>query len=80
METMASAAVAATLTMPIDLIIVSSLTGKMARFVAKYKPAMPILCCTTDYLVVKQLGIVRGVIPLEVKEDSMDPGSLIAKA
>jgi pyruvate kinase len=80
METMASAAVAATLTLPIDLIIVVSQGGKMSRLVSKYRPAVPIFACTTDFLVVKHLGVVRGVIPMEVKEDQCNPAALIAKA
>ena len=77
---MASSAVATTLTQPIDLIVVVSATGKMPRFVAKYKPAVPVLTASTDLLIAKNLSVVRGVIPLLVNEDQMNTGSLIAKA
>lgn len=80
METMASAAVSTTLNLQIDLIIVYTLTGKMARLVAKYKPSVPIFACTTDFIVFKNLSIVRGVIPLQVKEDETEFTELIAKA
>ena len=56
------------------------MTGKLARFVSKYKPSVPILACTQDFLVYKNLSVVRGVIPLEVKEAEKDWANLIAKA
>lgn len=56
------------------------MTGKFAKFLAKYKPSVPILACTQDFLVYKNLSIVRGVIPLEVKEAEKDWANLIAKA
>ena len=80
METMASAAVNTTLSLQIDLIIVFNLTGKIARLVAKYKPSVAILACTTDYIVFKNLSIVRGIIPLEVKDQEKDMKHLIQKA
>jgi len=56
----------------IDLIIVFTNTGKLARFVSKYKPSVAILACTQDFLVFKNLSVVRGVLPLEVKETEKD--------
>jgi pyruvate kinase len=58
--------------MQIDLIIVSTKSGKMAKLVAKYRPSVPILACTTDLLVIKNLAIVRGVISCEVKDSETD--------
>lgn len=80
METLASSAVATTLTLQVDLIIVMSDSGKMARYVAKYKPSVPILAATTDFAVFKNLSVVRGVIPFEIKGDDKDMKTLIEKA
>ena len=66
--------------MQIDLIIVLTNTGKLARFVSKYKPSVAILACTQDFLVFKNLSVVRGVIPLEVKDHEKDWSVLITKA
>ena len=62
------------------MIIVLNNTGKLARFVSKYKPSVPILACTSEFLVFKNLSVVRGVIPLEVKEQEKDWANLITKA
>ena len=80
METLASSAVATTLTLPVDLIIVLSESGRMARYVAKYKPSVPILAATSDFVVFKNLGVVRGVIPHEFKSDAKDMNALIEQA
>ena len=80
METLASSAVATTLTLQVDLIIVMSDSGKMARYVAKYKPSVPILAATTDFIVFKNLSVVRGVIPFEIKDEDKDMKRLIEKA
>lgn len=65
-EAVASAAVATVLDLNIDLIIVLTDTGKIARFVAKYKPPVPILACSISLPVVKQLNTSRGVIGFKI--------------
>lgn len=80
METMASAAVATTMTEQIDLIIVASHSGKMARYVAKYRPEVQILACVDDFVVFKLLSCIRGVIPFQCKEGDFDMSTLIEKA
>ena len=52
-EAVASAAVATVLDLNIDLIIVLTDTGKIARFVAKYRPPVPILACSISMPVVR---------------------------
>jgi pyruvate kinase len=52
-EAISSAAVATVLDLNIDLVIVLTDTGKIARFVAKYKPSVPILACSISMPVVK---------------------------
>jgi pyruvate kinase len=46
----------------IDLIIVLTDTGWIARYVAKYKPKIPILACSISLPIVKQMNLTRGVI------------------
>jgi len=52
-EAVASAAVSTVLDLNIDLIIVLTDTGKIARCVAKYRPPVPILACSISLPVVK---------------------------
>ena len=80
METMASAAVATMMTEQIDLILVASHTGKMARYVAKYRPEVQIFACGVDFVNFKLLSCVRGVIPFVCKEGPFDMDALIEKA
>lgn len=65
-EAVASAAVQTVLDLNIDLIIVLTDTGKMARFVAKYRPSVPILACSISMPVVRQLNMSRGVIGYKI--------------
>lgn len=60
-EAIASAAVATVLDLKIDLIIVLTDTGAIARLISKYKPAVPILACSVVGSVVRQLSSTRGV-------------------
>lgn len=65
-ESVASAAVSTVLDLNIDLIIVLTDTGKIARYVAKYRPPVPILACSVSMPVVKQLNTSRGVIGYKI--------------
>lgn len=60
-EAMASAAVQTVLDLNIELVIVITDTGSMARLVSKYRPPVPILACSMDAQVIKQLQLTRGV-------------------
>ena len=52
-EAVSAAAVATVLDLNIDLVIVLTDTGKIARYVAKYKPPVPILACSISMPVVR---------------------------
>lgn len=52
-ESIASAAVSTVLDLGLDLIIVITDTGKIARQVAKYRPPVPILACSVSLPVIK---------------------------
>jgi pyruvate kinase len=45
-ESVACAAVSAVLDLKVDMIVVLTETGKLARLVSKYRPEVPILCCS----------------------------------
>lgn len=42
--------------------------GRTARMISKYRPSCPIICCTTDETVCRQLNLSWGVIPLLIEE------------
>lgn len=42
--------------------------GRTARMISKYRPSCPIICCTTDETVCRQLNLSWGVIPLIIEE------------
>lgn len=60
----------ATVTIAHDLnaamIITVTTSGKTARMVSRYRPSCPILGCTTDPSVCRQLNMAWGVVPLLV--------------
>merc|ERR1740130_983035 len=47
-----------------SLIVALTETGHTARLIAKYRPEVPILAITASATTVRQLGIIRGVVPL----------------
>lgn len=65
-EAVSSAAVSTVLDLNIDLIIVLTDTGKIARYVAKYRPPVPILACSISLPVIKQLNTSRGVVGFKI--------------
>lgn len=52
-EAVAAAAVGTTINLDIDLIIVLTDSGKLARLVSKYKPKVPILACSVSNPVIR---------------------------
>ena len=60
-EAIASAAVQTVLDLNIDLVIVITDTGSLARLVSKYKPPVPILACSVNQGVIRNLQTTRGV-------------------
>jgi len=73
----------ATVTISHDLhtaaILTVSLSGNTARNVAKFRPICPIIACTPDPVVQRQLKLVWGVIPLLTKEEE-DTSTLFGRA
>ena len=65
-ESVAASAASAALTLGIDLIIVLTDTGRIARQVAKYRPKQPIFACSVSSSTVKQLQMTRGIIGLVI--------------
>lgn len=65
-EAVASAAVSTILDLNIDLIIVLTDSGRIARYVAKYRPPVPILACSISNHVIRQLNVSRGVIGYKI--------------
>ena len=65
-ELLAASWAQASLSLKIDLIIVMTITGRMARLVSKYRPHQNILACSTSYHVVRQMSLMRGVIGYRV--------------
>ena len=46
------------------MIVTVTTSGKTARMVSRYHPACPIVACTTDSMVCRQLNLAWGVKPL----------------
>jgi pyruvate kinase len=59
-ESIAAACASAALSLHIDLIIVLTDTGRIARLVAKYRPKQVILACSVSAHVVRQMNLSRG--------------------
>jgi len=65
-EALAASAVSTVQDLNIDLIIVLTDTGHLARLVAKYRPSVPILACSINLSVIRQLNITRGVMAMKI--------------
>lgn len=50
----------------VDIFVCLTETGKIAKFVAKYRPFQPILACSTSSAVVRQVNLSRGVIGYKI--------------
>lgn len=61
-ESIASSAVKTSIDVEAKAIVVMSETGKMANYVAKFRPGMPILCVTPNSAAARQMsGLLLGV-------------------
>ncbi len=64
----------ATVTTALDLdaaaIVTVTKTGSTARMISKFRPSCPIIGCTTDEKVRRQLNMSWGVIPILIEEKS----------
>merc|ERR1712113_256535 len=63
-ESVCSSAVKCTVDSACPLIVSLTETGSTARLIAKYRPKAPILAITASESTVRQLLVVRGVIPM----------------
>jgi len=61
------------------LIVALTETGHTARLIAKYRPEVPILAITASDTTVRQLGVIRGVVPL-LTASFVGTDSVITKA
>lgn len=61
----------------IDLIIVLTDNGKIARYVAKYRPQVPILACSISMPVVRQMNMTRGVLGFKIPSFQGTEGLLL---
>lgn len=68
-ETVASNIAHTALDLKIGLLIVFTESGRAARTLAKYRPRQPIFVCSSNNSVLKQMNVVRGVIPFPIKKD-----------
>ena len=50
----------------VDIFVCLTETGKIARYLSKYKPIQPILACSTSSSVVRQINTQRGVIGYKI--------------
>jgi len=62
-----------------SLIVALTETGHTARLIAKYRPEVPILAITASATTVRQLGVIRGVVPL-LTASFVGTDSVITKA
>ena len=71
-EAVASSAVASVIDLKLDLIVVVTENGRMGRLIAKYKPEVPVLVCSENDYVVRQLLIQRGVHGLKIDKNDAE--------
>ena len=56
------------------LIILITMTGRVARAVARHRPSVPVLAFCTDPQVARRLQLHRSIIPIML-QSNLDPGS-----
>lgn len=77
-EGLASSTVKTSQNLNVDCIIVQTKNGMLPRFVAKYRPSVPILVCCEDPRVIKQLATTRGIVGYKISADPSE--TLIVQA
>lgn len=50
----------------VDIFVCLTETGKIARYIAKYKPFQSILACSTSSYTVRQANLTRGIIGYKI--------------
>lgn len=66
MLTSTSCAIAFEKDSDVDMIICFTENGKIARFLSKQRPKQPILACSTNGQVVRQMNASRGVVGYKI--------------
>lgn len=74
MDAIAHSAVRSAHDMNARAIILITMSGRVARAVAKHKPTVPVLAFCTDAQVARQLQLHRSILPVLLQAE-MDPGS-----
>lgn len=81
--TITSAISHATCTTALDLeasaILTVTKSGKTAKFISKYRPGCSIIAATSNKIVMRQMNILWGVIPLYAQEKFTDSNKLFNK-
>ena len=52
----------------VDMYICMTESGKMASYLSKQRPRQPILACSTNGQVVRQINMMRGVVGYKIPE------------
>jgi pyruvate kinase len=78
-EAVCCSAVMATVDADCKLIVALTESGFTARVIAKYRPQKPVLAITASQTTVRQLGVVRGVVPM-LTASFVGTDSVITKA
>jgi pyruvate kinase len=79
-EEMARSAVQLADRLGVDFISTITRSGRTARLVAKYRPRQKILAVTPNVKTYQRLSLIRGVVPLLIKSDSVNYDELMKKA
>ena len=65
-DVLATTACSIALDSNVDIFICLTENGKIAKYVAKYRPFQPILACSTSSAVVRQINVSRGIIGYKI--------------
>eukprot|EP00667_Euglena_gracilis_P007855 EG_transcript_7941 len=79
-EAMAAAAVHLSFSEEFALLIVLAETGLLQRYVAKYRPRIPVFVVTDKPFIARQASLIRGLKPLLVDSMGREPRDLLARA
>jgi pyruvate kinase len=74
LDAVAAAAVRSANDMSAKLIVLITMSGRVARAVARHRPTVPVLAFCTDPQVARRLQLHRSIYPIML-QSSLDPGS-----
>lgn len=75
LDIVAAAAVRSACEMNAKLVILITMSGRMARAVARHRPSIPVLAFCTDPQVARRLQLHRSIYPIML-QTTLDPGSV----